>query len=213
MPSTRGQRLRAAREKKFKTIRQAAAALRMPYSSYSAHERAESIDGRDYGPDEATRYARLFDVSPEWLLTGRRYTSHEQLLDETAVSNRPKVPIIGYVGAGAEMHYYAVAQGHLDEIEPSRQFESSTVAVEIRGDSLGTTFNRWLVLYDQVRRPATDDLIGELCVVGVSDGRVVVKQILRAKTKGLFTLVSHASAPMNNVAVDWAAKVKCILRP
>ena len=35
-------------------------------------ERAESPGGRDYGPEEATRYARRFGVTPEWLLTGLR---------------------------------------------------------------------------------------------------------------------------------------------
>ena len=67
---TRGERLRAARLKYFRSARLAAIALRMPVSTYGAHERAQARGGRDYGPEEATRFGRRFGVMPEWLLTG-----------------------------------------------------------------------------------------------------------------------------------------------
>ena len=70
MLRTRGERLRAARLKHFKSARLAAIALRIPVSTYGAHERAQAPGGRDYGPEEATRYGRRFGVMPEWLLTG-----------------------------------------------------------------------------------------------------------------------------------------------
>ena len=43
----------------------------IPVSTYGAHERAQSPGGRDYGPEDAKKYARRFGVTPEWLLTGR----------------------------------------------------------------------------------------------------------------------------------------------
>lgn len=70
MVETRGDRLKMARSRLFKSARAAAAALNVPVSTYGAHERAESPGGRDYGPDEAKRYARRFGVTTEWLLTG-----------------------------------------------------------------------------------------------------------------------------------------------
>ena len=72
MATTRGARLRSAREKYFKSARIAAKALGIAVSTYGAHERAEAPGGRDYGPDEAKRYGRRFRVTPEWLLTGRK---------------------------------------------------------------------------------------------------------------------------------------------
>jgi hypothetical protein len=72
MPSTRGERLRIARSKRFKSARSAAASLGIPPATYGAHERAELPGGRDYGGDEAITYGRHFDVSPGWLLTGNR---------------------------------------------------------------------------------------------------------------------------------------------
>ena len=71
MATTRGERLRIAREKRFKSARLAGKAMNVPVSTYGAHERAQSPGGRDYGPEDAKKYARRFGVTPEWLLTGR----------------------------------------------------------------------------------------------------------------------------------------------
>jgi hypothetical protein len=209
MTTTRGERLRTAREKRFKSARSAAKALGIAISTYGAHERAEAPGGRDYGPNEAQRYGRFFGVTPEWLLTGRKpFPSDEP---EEPLPG-PKVRVVGYVGAGSEAHIYAVAQGDLDEVDPPRGSTEDTVAVEIRGESLGAFFNRWLVFYDDVRRPVTPDLIGELCVVGLEDGRVLIKQVQRSRTEGLFNLISSIEKPILDVAVEWAAKVNSISR-
>ncbi len=207
MATTRGERLRIARERRFKSARLAAKAMGIPVSTYGAHERAETPGGRDYGPDEAKRYGRRFRVSPEWLLTGRDYPA-----DDSEEPPTPKAPVVGYVGAGAEAHLYEVAQGDLDEVIPPRGSTEDTVAVEIRGDSLGSFLNRWLVFYDDVRQAVTPDLIGELCVVGLEDGRVLVKQVQRGRAEGLFNLLSTAEKPIVDVAIKWAARVNSISR-
>src|SRR5262249_60155604 len=102
----------------------------------------------------------------------------------------PKVPVLGYVGAGSTAHFYDVNQGELDEVTPPEGATESTVAVEIRGHSMGPFLNHWLVFYDNVQRPATDDLIGELCVVGLKDGRVLLKQVQAGRTRGSYNLMS-----------------------
>jgi transcriptional regulator with XRE-family HTH domain len=206
MATTRGERLRTARERRFKSARVAAKALGIAISTYGAHERAEAPGGRDYGPNEAKRYARWFGVTPEYLLTGRGQPG------EPEEPSPPLVRVVGYVGAGAEAHLYEVAQGDLDEVISPYDATEATVAVEIRGDSLGAFFNRWLVFYDDVRRPVTPDLIGELCVVGLEDGRVLVKQVRRGRAEGLFTLFSATEKPIADVAIAWAAKVNSISR-
>lgn len=116
--------------------------------------------------------------------------------------------VVGYVGAGAEAHFYAVSQGDLDEVPAPDGATPDTVAVEIRGDSLGSLFNRWLVFYDQVRSPVTSDQIGRVCVVGLPDDRVLVKLLRRGSKKGLFRLVSEREPPIDDTEVAWAARVK-----
>ena len=200
--------MRIAREKRFKSARAAGKAMGIAVSTYGAHERAEAPGGRDYGPNEALRYGRFFGVTPEWLLTGRKPFPS----DEPEQPPARKVRVVGYVGAGAEAHLYAVAQGDLDEVDPPPGLTEDTVAVEIRGDSLGAFFNRWLVFYDDVRRPVTPDLIGELCIVGLEDGLILIKQIQRSKTEGLFNLISSTEKPIADVAIEWAARVNSIGR-
>lgn len=215
MASTRGDRLRIAREKRFKSGRAAAKALGIAVSTYGAHERAEAPGGRDYGPNEAKRYARRLGVTPEWLLTGAGFGPNDDKPfgpEQPDLATTPRVRVVGYVGAGSEAHLYEVAQGDLDEVDAPKDSTEDTVAVEIRGDSLGSFFNRWLVFYDDVRRPVTPDLIGELCVVGLSDGRVLIKQVQRSRVEGLFNLMSQIEPPIRDVTVEWAAKVNSMAR-
>jgi phage repressor protein C with HTH and peptisase S24 domain len=213
MAKTRGERLRIAREQRFPSARQAAKTIGLPPATYGAHERAETAGGRDYGPNEAKKYARRFGVTPEWLLTGYGPGPGDTAFDaEQQEPAEPNVSVVGYVGAGSEAHFYEVAQGDLDEVEPPRDANEDTVAVEIRGNSLGAIFNRWLVFYDDVRRPVTADLIGELCVVGLQDGRVLIKLMQRGKGEGLFNLISETESPIRDVAIEWAAKVKSMAR-
>src|SRR2546429_226485 len=97
MATTRGERLRIARERHFKSARAAGKAMGIPVSTYGAHERAEAPGGRDYGPDEAKRYARRFRVTPEWLLTGRGAGPGEAPYDPEGPGS-PRVRVVGYVG-------------------------------------------------------------------------------------------------------------------
>jgi phage repressor protein C with HTH and peptisase S24 domain len=208
MATTRGERLRIAREKRFKSARLAGKAMGIPVSTYGAHERAQSPGGRDYGPEDAKKYARRFGVTPEWLLTGRE--PFPTGADEAP--HAPKVPVIGYVGAGSTAHFYDVAQPDLDEVSGPADAAEDTAAVEVRGDSLGPFFNRWYVFYDDVRRPMTPDLIGQLCVVGLADGRILVKQVQRGRAEDLYNLHSATEKPIADVKIEWAATVDSISR-
>jgi hypothetical protein len=87
-----------------------------------------------------------------------------------------------------------------------------TVAVIVRGDSLGSFFDRWLIFYDDVRRPVTPDLIGHLCVVGLPNGQVLVKKIKATRSRGLYHLVGQFGDPIMDTPIEWAARVK-ELRP
>jgi len=118
--------------------------------------------------------------------------------------------VVGYVGAGAQAHHYAVSQGDLDEIRAPEWASENTVAVEVIGGSLGKMFDRWYVFYDDVRRPVTPDLIGKLCVVGLSDDRVLIKKIMRNGKLGSFDLISNSDdePPIVGARIEWAAKVK-----
>lgn len=215
MATTRGERLRQARSKHFESGREAAKALGVSAATYGAHERAEGPNGRDFGPDEARKYARRFKVSAEWLLMGGPlaeaapdHVDSHQVAGALVERGAPSaVKVVGYVGAGAQAHFYAVSQGDLDDVPAPEGSGPETVAVEVRGESLGALFDRWLVFYDDVRRPATADLNGRLCVVGLADERVLIKKV-RRQPNGLWRLFSEREEAIEDAAVEWAAPVR-----
>ncbi len=196
-----GARLRAARiAAGYRSAREAALQNRWPESSYRAHEAGT----RTIGQDDAERYARRFRAA------GAEISARAILFDgaEPARPAPQSVPLVGYVGAGAEAHLFAEAQGPFDEVPAPEGPTEDTVAVEIRGDSLGSFFDQWVVYYDDVRSPVTNDLIGKLCVAGLTDGRILIKKIARGERRGRFTLLSQFEPPIYDVTIDWAARVK-----
>jgi transcriptional regulator with XRE-family HTH domain len=128
--------------------------------------------------------------------------------DPSSPAERRTVPVVGYVGAGAVAHYYATGQGELDRVDMPDKGSTSTVAAEIRGDSLGPVLEGWLVYWDDVRNPVTPDLHGRLCVVGLPNDQVLVKKLQATNTPNHFHLISNsAEAPMFDREVLWAARV------
>jgi transcriptional regulator with XRE-family HTH domain len=117
------------------------------------------------------------------------------------------VPVVGYVAAGAEAHLYATGDGGLDQVEAPPGARPSTVAVEIRGESLGMLFDGWLAFYDETREPVTPDLIGQLCVVGLPDGRVLIKRLLPTPNPDRFHLMANGEGSLLDQQVSWAARV------
>jgi hypothetical protein len=121
------------------------------------------------------------------------------------------VKVRGYVGGadGSEAHFYALADEDFEAVEAPPGSTDQTVAVEIKGKSWGALMEGWLVFYDDIRSPVTDDLIGHPCVIGLSDDRIVLKKIVRNR-RGGFDLVSNApqSPLIENAEIEWAAKVK-----
>jgi len=120
----------------------------------------------------------------------------------------PKAPLVGYVGAGAIAHFYADGQGPFDEVDAPADARSSTVAVQIRGHSLGALFDNWLVFYDDIRDPPDESLVGRMCVCGLAGGRVLIKALKRSPNVGLWHLLSNTEAPIYDVGLDWAAPVR-----
>ncbi len=193
------ERLKDAREKLFGEATEAARALGVKVPTYLSHENGS----RGFRRESADRYARKFGVSLEWLLTGNgpRERKTPPLRGEQRT-----VPLVGYVSAGAQTHF--APGGELGSVPAPEGSTESTVAVEIRGESLGSLFDRWLVFYDEIRRPITPDLIGRLCIVGLEDGRVLIKKVQRSRAKGHFHLISQTEDPILDVAIEWAARVK-----
>lgn len=146
------------------------------------------------------------------LLQGRRQLKAREIpAIRDYLELTPQVPIVGSVGAGAEAHFYAEGQDPAEGVPAPEGASPDTVAVEIRGDSLGSGFIGWLAFYDDRREPLTLDLIGRLCIVGLADGRILIKIPRPARGRGLFHLISNAGGEViPDAKVVWAARVKLL---
>lgn len=121
------------------------------------------------------------------------------------------VQVVGYVGAGGQI-LYDTGQGPFGEAQmPPKNTTPTTVAVVVRGDSMaGQLEDGWTVYYDQRHTPPSESLVGKLCVVGLGDGRVLIKKLLPGRRNGCYDLYSANAAPLLDQDVTWAAKVSWI---
>lgn len=167
-------------------------------TSYYQHENGN----REYGKPAALRYAKAFRVTVDWLLFGR--------------GSGPsfKVPIVGFIGAGGQVAYIDdhAKGGGLDEIEAPPGCPPGAVAVVVRGDSMATRYpdGRVVIYWDQ--RTDISSVVGEDCVVRLTDGRTMLKTVMASAKRGRWTLLSTDAPLMQDVELEWAAPVEIVLR-
>lgn len=143
----------------------------------------------------ASEIARVLGVvSPEHLLT----------------SFPDPVRLIGNVGAGAEVIPLDDETIWIDA--PPGLHEP--MAVEVVGRSMMPVYRPRDVLFAERRDRAADDVIGQDCIVQVTDGRRLVKRVQRGHIKGMYRLYSYDTQDeTDDLALDWAAPVRWISRP
>ena len=154
-------------------------------------------------------FRRILALADELGVTTDISLSSEDVANSLAAPARPKMAKLkGYVGASDEAVYYRISDDDLEEVEAPIDASDQTVAVEIKGKSFGPLLNNWIVFYNDVRSPVTPDLIGHVCVVGLADDRILLKEI-RRNGRGGYGLVSNSptDAPIDDARIEWAAKV------
>ncbi len=201
--STPGERLAEARRRAgYKTGSDAARAFGWPVSTYLGHENGD----RTPRIDAAKRYGRAFRVPWTWILDG----------GELPEDFSPTLPVVGYVGAGAEVipfDDHELGAG-LDEVEAPPGAAPDAVVVKVRGQSMWPVFQDGdFIVFDQ-RRYGSDlyAYVGKECIVKLEDGRMFIKVLSKGLGEGFWTLTSYNAPPVEDVAVEWAAKVNWIQR-
>lgn len=181
-----GQRLREARERKFKSAAKAAAALGVPASSYRAHENGQN----QYSKEEAKFYARRFDVSAPWLLYGE--TSDAQHLSPALRGDVASLNIHAGMGNGGALSVL-VEDGEVIDPASSDGFWSfpdrvrsgfrqirRTYAIPVTGDSMEPTIPSDAYVFVDTTHvfPSPDDIYAIDC----GDGLVVKRVKLIPKS-------------------------------
>lgn len=121
-----------------------------------------------------------------------------------------KVPVLNYIGAGHRVFPiddYPQGGGMYHVDAPEGEDPQGLVALEIRGDSMRPLKNGWVVMYRKRESGVESECLGQLCVVGLTDGSVYVKELQRGYEPGSYNLTSWNADPVENAQVQWAAKV------
>lgn len=129
-------------------------------------------------------------------------------------ARRATTVIAGRVGADTDGQIlYSEGHGELGEVEIPPGAEPDSTAVEVHGYSQGFLTDGALLFYTDRRNPPTEDMLGLIVIVGLDDGRVLLKRLLRGSQRGLFDLESINGPMLKDKKVLWAAHVDSIVPP
>ncbi len=121
------------------------------------------------------------------------------------------VPLMGYVGAGAEVQpeFEQVPPEGLDQIHIPFPLPGEMIALQIRGDSMLPVYRDGMVLivYREQKRPA-EWFFGREAVVRTADGRRFVKTVMRGNPATLFSM---NAPPIENAVPVWLGEIFAIL--
>lgn len=194
-----GKRLVEGRLKRgFKDAVSAARYFGWNYTTYSQHERGE----RGLRKDVAERYGKAFRVSSAWLMMG-----------EGPRERSNQIPIIGRIGAGAEIlpEFEQVPSDGLYEIESMIPLPEGMIGLEVSGDSMWPRYDNGDIIVCGAKGVAPTALPdGVEAAVQTDDGRRYLKMVRREN--GLFILESHNAPPIRNVELVWASEVVNVIR-
>lgn len=143
-------------------------------------------------------------------------TSVERLLgmDDLASTTADHIPVVGYVGAGAQVlpfNDYPNGDG-MDHIERPPFVSGRAVAVEVQGDSLfPVAEDGWRLVYTGEQTLSEEEVLNRLCVVMLIDGRCLVKRVTRGTMPQRYHLLSTNAPIIEDVEIEWAARVKAIV--
>ena len=187
-----GNNLKSLRKDRRWTLHEAADRMGVSYGQYVKLERGERRLTADYIQQASIAYG----------------VSQTEIIDEIS-----SVPIVGLAGAGPDGSViFADEASNLGDAPMPPGGTPTTVAVEIRGDSMrGIGDNGWLFYFDDRREPVTEDLIGELCIVGLDHGHTLVKKLYRGRGAGLWDLESTNAPTLRDQKVVWAALITAII--
>lgn len=193
------ERLQLARKKAgYATPVAAATAMGARRATYYQHENGT----RGITRHNAERYARFFRVDLAWLLTGKGKPERKEA-----------IPILGYVGAGAEVYPiddHPKGDG-LDYIDVGGLPDDATGLI-VKGDSMYPFEDGWIIIYRREQDGVPAHCLSRLCVVKVAeDGPMLLKKLRRGRAPQLYTLESWNAPPREDQRLEWAAPVLNIL--
>lgn len=191
------ERLRAAREAAKLTQEQLGERLKVTQSTIQQWETGETMPR----PARNLSIAKALGVDVVWLFQGRK-------LVETV--NNKTVPLVGYVGAGAQIFPVDdhLKGASLERVEaPPIGNAHGIVAVRVRGESMIPAYYDGNVIYYGEHEADPMNAVGEEVVVCTDDGNIFVKRLARGRSPGCFDLISYNGAILQDQRIQWVALI------
>lgn len=201
MDGEQAQRLKLARGRAgYADATAAARRFGWTISTYLAHENGS----RGFGVDRAKVYAEAFKVNPGWLLTG-----------EGSPASSLKIPVSGYVGAGAVIYPVdeSSGPGGLEEVDLPPGVYGDYAAFKVRGDSNYPAYRNNEIIFVKKDGGPPNEYLNRECVVCTNDGRRLLKTLTPGSKEGHFTLISFNAPPLIDQQVDWVSPVEWARKP
>jgi len=198
----RAARLRQARlYAGFETAAAAAEAHGWNRNTYASNENGNA----PYSWRRARDYGVAFSVRPEWLYDAQG----------PAAGQPGPAPVIGRVGAdpgGEVLLAGGQAQPEFAPLPPGGT--ERAVALRVTGHSMrGLADDGALIYFEDQRIPPSPDMLGQVVVVELDTGEVLVKRLLRGGAPGRFDLESLAGPTRRDAQLRWAAHITAIVPP
>lgn len=125
-----------------------------------------------------------------------------------------EVPVMGYIGAGAEVmpEFEQVPAEGLEQVTIPFPLPDDMIAFKVRGDSMWPVYKdgHVIVVHREQRKPL-DSFYGLEAAVRTSDGRRFIKTITRGSTG--VTLTSWNAAPIEDIHLEWIGEIFVTLPP
>lgn len=149
--------------------------------------------------------APVLQTTASWLLEGIGEESSGPALS----------PVIGKVDANANGRVIrTTSQLGLDRAPRPPGGTSKAVALEVDGHSMrGWADHGSLIYFEEQRTTPTRDMMGEMVVVELPSGEILVKRLLRGSEPGLYDLESVNGPTLTDQRVVWVAHITAIVPP
>ncbi|WP_412032904.1 S24 family peptidase [Nitratireductor aquimarinus] len=132
-----------------------------------------------------------------------------------ATTGHTEVPVMGYLGAGAEVEpeFEQVPPEGIDQVEIPFPLPDDMIAFKVRGDSMLPAYKDGavIVVYRDQQKPLTS-FYGEEAAVRTSDGRRFIKTVMRGNN-GFVNLLSWNASPIENVHLEWIGEIFAVIPP
>jgi transcriptional regulator with XRE-family HTH domain len=175
---------------------QLAKAASTPDKAVSQQVVQQLLSGRNSTSRHLPAIAEALGVTLDWLAAGR---------GGKGGIRRAEALLVGKVGAGGEIRRFtrnAVLARIVAPFGPN-----APNAVEINGNSQLPLQDGWLIFYGAERQGVSESCLGNLCVVQVKDGPMLLKTLHRGVRRGIYRLESWDAPALQAVKIAWAARV------